>query len=388
MAFRWFLSRTVREAMDLSNRIHKAMRAQQDLLTTGALNAIGQSNAELQRAIASGNDTNVLERANGLESVAKECLKPYPNASLRENVEVMLVALVLAVSIRTFFLQPMAIPTGSMQPTLSGVTHVDLRNDPGFVMPPFWKRIVNSLTRGIQYYQLTAVEDGIFERFEPRETLFPCITRQRLVVSKRPYSVWFPPEDLPEKSGLLSGNPVRKGKDIIRLKVISGDRLFVDRFTYNFRPPERGEVIVFLTEGIGDKGLDGVQQDTHYIKRLVGMPGETLVIGNDRHVIVDGRRLDASTPHFENIYSFSGPPADSLYSGHLNIKGLRESGDSFAIKLKQPYVLPQNKYFVLGDNTVNSYDSRYWGFVPRENVVGRQWFVFWPISPRFGWSVR
>src|SRR5207249_235222 len=102
---------------------------------------------------------------------------------------------------------------------------------------------------------------------------------------------------------------------ILRIKVISGDHLFVDRLTYNFRPPKRGEIIVFATAGTRIE-----QQDQFYIKRLVALGGERVQIGSDRHLVINGHALDSSTPHFENVYSFDPkqPPKESHYSGHLN----------------------------------------------------------------------
>ena len=100
---------------------------------------------------------------------------------------------------------------------------------------------------------------------------------------------------------------------------IAGDHLFVDRVTYNFRPPNRGEIIVFETHDIGNQYWS-LPPDQFYIKRMVALGGEHVRIGNDRHLVIDGKRLDASTPHFENVYSFDPkqPPHESQYSGHVN----------------------------------------------------------------------
>ena len=76
-----------------------------------------------------------------LEKAANKWLKPYPNAAWRENVEVLLVALAVAMGIRTFFLQPFKIPTGSMQPTLFGVTSENLINKPDFKIPTGLTRV-------------------------------------------------------------------------------------------------------------------------------------------------------------------------------------------------------------------------------------------------------
>ena len=72
-------------------------------------------------------------------------------------------------------------------------------------------------------------------------------------------------------------------------------------------------------------------QDQFYIKRLVAMGGEKVQIGDDRHLLINGKRLDASTPHFEKVYGFDpkAPPRDSHYSGHVNEKVVRKYFPNF-----------------------------------------------------------
>lgn len=151
--------------------------------------------------------------------------------------------------------------------------------------------------------------------------------------------------------------------------------------TYNFRPPERGEIIVFET-----KGIDNLPQDQFYIKRLVALGGERVQLGEDRHLIINGKRLDASTPHFENVYGFNPkePPRDSHYSGHVNLPYL---APYFQDHPDGVMVAP-NHFMVMGDNTMNSLDSRAWGDFPASNVIGKAFFVYWPITDRFGWGNR
>lgn len=390
MAWRWFLSGTVRQASDLSNRVAKIVQAQRDLLSEQALEALGEAQSKLKAAISEGGDREeILRRGNALEETANKWLRPYPKAAVRENVDVILVALVVALGIRTFFLQPMAIPTGSMQPTLYGITHQDLRKEPNARIPGGLTRLFHFLARGISYHQVKAEEDGVFQGFKPPRAVFGLFKKQELVVGTRTYSLWFPPDEIVEKTGLRRGDTFRAGEDIIKLKVVGGDRLFVDRFTYNFRRPKRGEIIIFASQGIPK-----LQQDTHYIKRLAGLPGETIRIGNHRRVVVDGKSLDASARGFEGLYSFNGPPRESHYSGHVNGLTALEAGRPL---MSPDFLFPHGEaefkvrsghFFVLGDNTMNSFDSRYWGDFPAEKAVGRCWFVFWPISPRFGWGVR
>jgi signal peptidase I len=184
---------------------------------------------------------------------------------------------------------------------------------------------------------------------------------------------------------------------VIKLRVHAGDHLFVDRLTYNFRQPKRGEIVVFDTHGI--TGLPPDQQDTFYIKRLVGLGGETLSLKQDYevanaplqgtvpvgHLIVDGQPLSASSPHFANVYSFANArPGQKVleyqpnhYYGHAMLRALAP-GESFPVET--------NHYFVMGDNTMNSLDSRYWGDFSSDHVIGKSLFVYWPITQRFGWG--
>ena len=174
------------------------------------------------------------------------------------------------------------------------------------------------------------------------------------------------------------------------MKVSAGDHLFVDRLSYNFSKPERGEIVVFATVGTQIK-----DQDQFYVKRLTVMPGERVQIGNDRHIRINGQRLDASTPHFENVYGFDPKklPHESRYSGHLN-NTVANADDIY------PDIAPyfpdedtvftnsDNSYMVFGDNTCNSSDSRYWGTFPAKNIIGKSFFVYWPLTERFGWGNR
>lgn len=174
----------------------------------------------------------------------------------------------------------------------------------------------------------------------------------------------------------------------MKIKMVTGDHLFVDRFTFNFRQPQRGDIVIFETKGIG--GI--AQQDTYYIKRLVALGGESVRIGNDQHLVINGQRLDANTPHFENVYSFAPDPKEYSYFGHVNSATLRKfrpsSGMTYFSDEKEEYKVPTNHFMVMGDNTMNSSDSRYWGDFPREKVIGKSCFVYWPISDRFGWGQR
>jgi signal peptidase I len=396
----WFLSRTTRQAVDMSRQVRKILNHQRDVLDPKAISAVEAARQELRAGIRSGADKKgLLERMDNLEKVAGKWLKAYPHAGIRENVEVFLVAVAVAMGIRTFFLQPFKIPTGSMQPTLYGIMGENYLGRPDVQFPTGLKKFSDYWLRGISYFHVAAEEDGELNAVEPPKLIFPFVKKQRFLVGNKWYAVWFPPDQLfdgQNRSGIRFGQVFHKNDDILKLKVISGDHLFVDRISYNFRPPQRGEIIVFATRGIA-----GLDQDQFYIKRLIALGDERVQIGNDRHVIIDGKRLDASTPHFELVYSFTGPPAENNYSGHVNELVANENnrwglaGKLFYDEQKVYSVKPRH-YLVMGDNTMNSKDSRDWGDFPEGNVIGKSCFVYWPIlghqsdhgrvPSRFGWA--
>ena len=124
-----------------------------------------------------------------------------------------------------------------------------------------------------------------------------------------------------------------------------GDYLIVDQITYRFRAPERGEIIVFKYP---------VDPSQRFIKRVIGLPGETIEIQEGKVVIYnngEGLALD------ESAYLFSS----AFTSDDVHIS------------------LDENEYFVLGDNRGASADSRRWGPLPEENIVGRTLIKAWPF---------
>ncbi len=126
----------------------------------------------------------------------------------------------------------------------------------------------------------------------------------------------------------------------------NGDYLIVDEISYRFRSPQRGEVVVFKYPQ---------NPSLSYIKRIVGLPGETIAIEADSVIIFNwegSQILDES---------------DYLSPSVLTPGDVRVS-------------LDEDEYFVLGDNRVSSADSRRWGFLPEENIVGRVLFRAWPFT--------
>ncbi len=411
MIVQWLLSRTVRDATNLCKQVRKIVNEQRDLLNPQAIENVSRAVGEIRNGVALKAGRKVLrERMANLERAAAKWLRSYPHASVRENVEVVLVAVAIALGIRTFFLQPFKIPTGSMQPTLYGITCEDLRGDTAVRIPGGWQRVLHLVFGGVSYRHVVAEADGMLEEIEPAQRVFPFISRQSFRVGGKWHSVWFPVANLsprrprvsPDESflrdyaGVKPEHLYRKGDDLIKLKISNGDHLFVDRLTYNFRRPERGEILVFKTAGIRSPftGQPAMPQDQFYVKRMVAMGNEQVQIGNDRHLVINRQRLEQSTPRFENVYSFDHkqPARENHYSGHLNETMAARYGRPGLAPLfpdeKTEVTVRRNHYMVMGDNTMNSSDSRTWGDFSRTNVIGKYFFVYWPFSSRFGWAAR
>src|SRR5437773_2157584 len=369
LIFRWFLSKTVRQAVDMCRQVRKFVRAQRDLLEPEKIQEISKATRELKGTISAGQNLDAVRASmKNLEKVANENLLPYPSASLRENIEVFLVTGAVVLALRTFFFQPMAIPSGSAQPTLWGITADDLRGRRDVKVPHGLDRLIQSCWSGVHYFHAVALADGEL-KVGPTEKFCGFINRQTLWVGDKRYPFWFTPDppdapqDLKQRAGLTDGQMIKKGEEFIKLKVVSGDHLFVNRFIYNFQPPRRGDIIVFYSDHI-----PGLIEETHYIKRLIAQGGEHVRIGNDRHVYLNGERLDASTPGFENVYGFDPkqPPEKDRYSGHVNNFIARRNGGGDPAPLfpdeKTEFVVRANHSLAFGANTMNSKDGRDWGY--------------------------
>ena len=418
---RRLFSKTIREAYAMRKHVQRLINAQRDILSPQAIAGVTVAISDLDAALAGKHTGKIRIKMEELEFAANKWFKPYPNAMWRENVEVLLVALAVAMAIRTFFVQPFKIPTGSMQPTLFGVTsepdfsRIDFNQDDKskieaqiteqikaertMIIPTGWKR-VKEWFEGYSYVHVVAQNDGELEAVNLPLKFLIFNIKQTLVIGGVTHTIWFPPDygeaPLQYRAGLSRGHFYHKGDDVVKMRAHAGDHLFVDRLTYNFRKPERGEIVVFATQGIDS--LPQNEQGTFYIKRLVGLGGETLSIKQDGevqnvprmgtvpvgHLVVNDEPLSASTPHFENLYAFAGLDADhkwnyqdNQYYGHGMLEALTP-GNNFQVAT--------NHYFVMGDNTMNSSDSRYWGDFSQEKVIGKSFFVYWPITKRFGWG--
>ena len=128
----------------------------------------------------------------------------------------------------------------------------------------------------------------------------------------------------------------------------NGDNLIVDKLSYRFHDPERFDIIVFPFQ---------FQDNTYYIKRIIGLPGETVQIMDDGSIYINGEKLEANY-------------------------GMEVIKPETIGRAAEPIELGDDEYFVMGDNRNNSSDSRtdMVGNITRENIIGKAWLRIWPVS--------
>ncbi len=146
----------------------------------------------------------------------------------------------------------------------------------------------------------------------------------------------------------------------------NGNYLIVDEISYRFEAPKRGDVVIFKAP---PKALALEKQNANktifYIKRIIGLPGETVEVSGDNI----------------KIYNSANPDGFELNESYEHFDPSVASGTSAAFKnIHEKITLGAGQYFVLGDNRHNSSDSRLWGILPKENIKGRAFMELFPLN--------
>ncbi len=356
----------------------------------------------------------------------------YPKSELVEWVEFLLVAAIVIIGVRTYFVQPFQIPTNSMWPSYYGMTpkiYATRAEEPGLA-----QTALRFVTAGARPQRVDAPDSGEVliplgetsnhgaVKFEPvmGRTWLVIPTQQReyrLLVGRQAVSVRVPFDFdfdwavraafFPQSPGktnyealdnarkrfgatvelevddghgrrgrvtyLRTGKFVKAGERVLSFDLLVGDMLMVDRFSYHFVRPAVGDGFVFRTVNIHDARFmvddQGNQMDSYYIKRLVGVPGDRLEV---REPVLwrNGAPITGAAAFDKNARR------EGLYQGYSN-------GQPRYLFPGETLTVPPGRYFAMGDNSYNSADSRYWGFVPEKDVIGRPLFIYYPFARWF-----
>ena len=364
----FFTPRYVKEGRHYRHALKRLIHYKEDVLGEKDLTVLRDLLARLQEALKRRDRARIEAVREDIEAAVGKIAPPPRDAAWRENVEVFLVAIVIAAGVRAYFLQPFKIPTGSMQPTLYGIIGVPSETPP----PNLFIRAFELICFGRHHIDLIATGDDMVQEMS-EATYLNFFTFTTITGERTRYTLFAPRDTLYRDFGVRPGRIYRKGETIARGHIDTGDQVFVDKMSYNFVLPKRGNVFVFKTTGIRriEEGLPPGIQSQHYIKRLAGLPGDVLRI-DAPDLYVDGQKAGAWV--FQRVMS-----SRDGYRGYSNMPQfpyLSASDDLFRV--------PQKSYFALGDNSYHSKDSRDFGGVPEHNVTGRGLFVYWPLSSRWG----
>jgi signal peptidase I len=263
----------------------------------------------------------------------KKAVNPPPQSPLavmREWMDALVVAFVLAMFIRVFMVELFKIPSGSMTPTLIGT-------DSG-------GRVAN-----VDYNRDGKKDLLLFRGLDDDQPLLFLNNGQRLVAQ-----------------GHVSVSP----GEIKTYK--RNDHILVNKLAYWFHPPRRGDVVVFkVPQQIWDP------TKPIFIKRCVGEPGNKLTFDEQGHLIANGQLV--SRPDFFQTQSYN-LTIEPQENGFMEPEGVRYREKSLMSRTIESIQVPKDQIYVFGDNTYSSLDSRYWGGVPIDNLKGRAFFLYWPVS--------
>jgi signal peptidase I len=402
----------------------KILQYRRDQLTGAQTQELRQMTADLRLKLDQRADAAKLKLGiESLEGLLQQIGGTfYPKSAIVENVEFFLVAAIIVLGIRSYFVQPFKIPTNSMWPSYYGMTPQVFKTraeEPGPLTVG-----VRLFAFGARPHRLDAPDDGeilipllgadrrgwVHSVIVPGHTWLVIPTKVReytILVGDEPVKVQVPldfdfdwlvsdaffshgegysPEafhsELQRRVNagesevhvvdgetlrcIRTGRRVRAGDRVLSFDVLTGDQLFVDRFSYHFVRPPVGSGFVFRTGNI--PGIAESYGDQYYVKRLVGEPGDRLEI-KDYRLYRNGNPITGAAA-FEKNATRKGD-----YVGYRNV-GFLAAGETMRV--------PPRSFLALGDNSANSADGRVWGYVPEKDVIGRPLFIYYPFTLRWG----
>lgn len=411
------LRRRAGEWLEVAERVWAYRR---DLMTPEESVELRLRTAELRQRIGERAGVGDMQRAiDAAEATLRRVGGAiYPKSGLVDNVEFLLVAAIVILGFRAYFVTWFKIPTNSMWPTYHGMTpqvYPRAEEEPGTAATVFrafafgaWPRRFDAPADGevlipvggnqgrglVRYREVTgrkwlvipakvreytllvgekpvtlrvpldfdfdwAVHDGFFAHAGPYSSqAFSEAVRSSAYENRLIDGRWV--------RLVRTGRHVRAGERLLGFDEMTGDNLFVDRFSYHFVRPAIGSGAVFRTRNIPYiMARDG---DQHYVKRLVGLPGDELRIEGTT-LMRNGSPI-TGTPIFaaqaRRLDRYPGYLASGSLAGGATVK------------------IPPGGYFMMGDNSPHSGDSRTWDTVPQADLVGRPIWVYFPFTSRWG----
>jgi signal peptidase I len=399
----------------------KVWRYRHDVLAEGDSKELRVRIDELRRLVEEKADAVRLAAAVGkLETVVQRTGGAvHPKTSLSENVEFLLIAAIVFFGFRTYFVQFFVIPTNSMWPTYNGMTpEVFARpsDEPGPVAelgrilafeawphridaPVDGEVLIPVRGRGSLGYVHCKTANGrswliipskvreytflvddqavtthvpldfdldwaVYDAFFGDNGAYSHVSFNRSIQTRLDAGDYVDREiDGEVLHCVRTGRHVKAGERMFAFDEMAGDKVAVDRISYNFVRPCVGSGFVFRTGKI-----PGFGEDIFLIKRLVGVPGDTLEVKGPT-LYRNGAPITGSTAFEANSLQLGN------YTGYVALGRLAPGSNV--------HVEP-GSYFAMGDNSSNSRDGRYWGFVPGTEVVGRPIFVYFPLTKRWG----
>ncbi len=276
-----------KNCQDLLNSTKSIIKANKNDISLDTKNIINERIKLLEESLDLNDQERIESSYSSLKNFYEQNLSQYSKSKLRQNVEAIVIALCLALLIRTFIVQPFKIPSGSMIPTL--------------------------------------------------------LIGDHLLVNKFIYGTKIP---------------------------------FMDIRIFPVEDIKRGDVIVFKFPG-----NDSVNKGVHYIKRAIGLPGDEVNI-EGRDVYINGKKIkqvyEGNYKYFEQGTEVTTDKyIDTLSENIFDVIYKKSSINTTKGKTNFPITIPEGNIFVLGDNRDNSYDSRFWGFVPIESISGKAFLIHW-----------
>src|SRR5437667_7766371 len=240
-----FTPRHVKHSRLLLRHARKYLRYKRDLLSASDRDEIVAGIENLRHALQQRDRQRIHSTAEALDKTLHRLTPVTWESHWRENCEVILVAIVVAVGIRSYFLQPFKIPTGSMQPTLNGIIgHPSTQPAPNIL-----RQIVEFVVLGRNYINVISREDDQVFEITPKKVLF-FFTFSRVICQRQNFLVYASPETLSHDFNVFPGRICHRGEVIARGAIDTGDQVFVDKCSYNFVKPHNNDVIVFSTNNI------------------------------------------------------------------------------------------------------------------------------------------